>query len=128
MSDSIRVININRQHFPGLIGLSVMYHGVAIFTIALLFAALNLPNKLFESGFTAVAAGVAGVLPLSINGIGVVESSFVVAAMETRLPYTEAVLVALFLRAFMLVASIIFGLLYAAEPAEDRMDQEDTDN
>ena len=32
--DSIRVININRQHFPGLIGLSVLFQGVAIFTIA----------------------------------------------------------------------------------------------
>lgn len=124
MIDSIRVINCNQRHFPGLIGLSLLYQGVAICTITLLFASLNLPGKLFESGFIAVAKGVAAVLPLSINGIGVVESSFVVAAMETRIPYAEAVLITLFLRAFVLVASAVFGLLYAVEPAKDRMFQE----
>jgi len=126
--DSVRVMRRNQQHFVGLIGLSMFNQGLAIFTTALLFAALKLPGNLFESGFTMAAAGVAGVLPLSINGIGIVESSFVVAAMETSLPYTQAVLVALFLRAFMIVASILFGLLYAAEPAEDRMVQKDAVN
>jgi len=48
--------------------------------------------------------------------------------MEADLPYAQAILVALFLRAFMIVASILFGLLYAAEPAEDRMVQEDVIN
>jgi hypothetical protein len=33
--------------------------------------------------------------------------------------------IALFLRAFLIVASILFGVLYAAEPAEDRMVQMD---
>ena len=126
--DSIRVININRQHFPGLVGLSVLFQGAAILTVASLFAALNLPGKLIESGFTAAAFGVAGIIPISINGIGVVESSFVLAALEVRLPYAEAVLVALLLRALMLIASISFGLLYAAEPAEDRTVREDTAN
>jgi len=118
--DSIRVIYDNRRHFPSLIASSFLYQAIAIYTISVLFAATQIPGTLFQSGFTAVASGIAGILPISINGIGVVEGSFVVAAMETNLPYAEAVLVTLLIRAFMLFASILFGLLYAAEPTEQR--------
>jgi hypothetical protein len=51
-------------------------------------------------------------LPISINGIGVVESSFVVAAVLSKLPYEQAVIVTLFLRVFMLVSSVFFGVIY----------------
>jgi uncharacterized protein (TIRG00374 family) len=122
--DSIRVINANSRHFPGLIVQSVLYQAVAIYTVSLLFASVDLPGKIAESGFTAATAGVASMLPISINGIGVVESSFVVAALETGLPYEEALLVTLFLRAFMFLASIAFGVLYALEPAETRIPDE----
>ena len=53
--------------------------------------------------------------PLSINGIGIVEGSFAVAAVIASLPYSEAVIVALFIRAFGLASSVIFGILYALE-------------
>jgi hypothetical protein len=55
-------------------------------------------------------------LPISINGVGVMEGSFVVAALEAGLPYSEAVLVALCLRAYMLLASVAFAILYILEP------------
>jgi uncharacterized protein (TIRG00374 family) len=118
--DSIRVINANQRHFLSLILASVFYQALAIYTVSLVFAAVEIPNSIAESAFTAAAAGVAGILPISINGIGVMEGSFVVAALETGLPYEESLLVAVFLRAYMLVASIAFGILYAFEPAESR--------
>jgi uncharacterized protein (TIRG00374 family) len=121
MIDSIRVINANQKYFNGLLLYSVFYQAVAIYTVSLIFASVGFAGKFFESSFTAAAAGVAGILPISINGIGVMESSFVVAAMETGLPYAPAVMVALFLRAFMFLASIAFGILYALEPADKRM-------
>lgn len=115
---SMRVVATNRRHFVGLIGLSLLFQALAIVTIATVFDALGLPGKFFESGFTAAAAGIAGVLPVSINGIGVVEGSFVAAAWESGLPYSSAVVAALFLRAFMLIASVSFGILYAIEPGD----------
>ena len=124
MIDSIRVINANQKYFSSLLMYSVLYQAVAIFTVSIIFAAVSLPGKLVESGFTAAAAGVAGILPISINGIGVMESSFVVAAMETGLPYAPAVLVAVFLRAYMFLASIVFGIIYALEPAETRLPED----
>jgi uncharacterized protein (TIRG00374 family) len=128
MIDSIRVINENKKHFWGLIVQSVFYQVVAVFNVSLIFAAIDLPGKFFESGFTAAAAGVAGMLPISINGIGVVESSFVVAALETGLPYEQALLVTISLRAFMFLASVVFGILYAFEPAASKLRQNDIDS
>jgi hypothetical protein len=95
--------------------MSFLFQGIAICSITLLFSALALPGRIFESGFTAAAAGVAGVIPLSINGIGIVEGSFAVAAVLASLPYGQAVVVALFVRVFGLLASILFGILYLFE-------------
>ncbi len=110
--ESMRIMHANRGHLWGLIGLSVLFQVVAILAITLLFAALGFPGKFFESGFTAAAAGVAGVIPLSINGIGIVEGSFAFAAILASLPFSQAVIVALFTRVFGLVSSIFFGILY----------------
>lgn len=113
--ESLRTIKKHKQHLPGLVGMSIVFQSFAIFAIALLFAALALPGKIVESGFTAAAAGVAGMIPISINGIGVVEGSFAVAATLANLPYGEAVVVALFIRFFGLVSSVLFGVLYIFE-------------
>ena len=83
-----------------------------------MFASIGIAGQLAESGFTAAAAGIAGVLPISINGVGVVEGSFVVAAVEAGLPYSESVLVAICLRGYMILSSIAFGVLYALEPKD----------
>jgi len=113
---SFRTIKQNKRHLPGLVGLSLGFQALAVFIISLLFASIGIYGTLAESGFTAAASGVATVLPISINGVGVMEGSFVVAALEAGLPYSESVLVALSLRAYMLLASVAFGILYLFEP------------
>ncbi len=115
LMESFRVMRANRKRLWGLVGTSLLFQVAAIGSITLLFSALALPGKVFESGFTTAAAGVAGVIPLSINGIGIVEGSFAVAATLANLPYAQAVVVALFLRVFGLVSSILFGVLYLFE-------------
>jgi uncharacterized protein (TIRG00374 family) len=111
--ESARAVRANRRHLVTLVGLSLLFQFLAIVSITLLFSALNLPGRFFESGFTAAAAGVAGMIPLSINGIGIVEGSFAVTAVIAKLPYGDAVIVALFIRIFGLASSVIFGILYA---------------
>jgi hypothetical protein len=54
-------------------------------------------------------------IPLSINGIGIVEGSFAIAAVLANLPYAQAVVVALFVRVFGLLASVLFGIMYLFE-------------
>ena len=113
---SLRTIKRNRHHIGGLFGLSLAWQALAVVIISLLFATFGVYSAIPESGFTAAASGVAAVLPISINGVGVMEASFVVAALEVGLPYSEAVLVALFLRSYMLLASVVFAVLYMFEP------------
>ena len=120
LCDSLRIIGVNREHLLGLVATSFLFQIFAIVAVALLFASLGLKSTFYESGFTAAAAGVAGILPISINGIGVVEGSFVAAAWEAGLPYADAIIVALFLRVFMLASSVVFGILYAVEPRSKR--------
>jgi uncharacterized protein (TIRG00374 family) len=119
LTESFRVMRANRQHAWGVIILSLLFQATAIGAITILFSALALPAKFFESGFTAAAAGVAGIIPLSINGIGIVEGSFAIAATLVNLPYAQAVIVALFLRIFGLASSIVFGILYIFERSAD---------
>jgi glycosyltransferase 2 family protein len=123
--ESVRIMRANRRHFWSLVGMSVLFQGVAICSIAFLFSALALPGRIFESGFTAAAAGVAGVIPLSINGIGIVEGSFAIAAVLASLPYVQSVIVALFLRVFGLAASILFGILYLFERSDGNTSNEE---
>lgn len=120
IADSFRVIQDNRGHLLGLTGLSLLFQAVAIVTIAVLFAAIGVPGAVAESAFTAAAAGVASMLPISINGVGVMEGSFVLAALEAELPYSESVVIALFLRGFMILSSVAFGIVYAMEPKEQQ--------
>ena len=123
--DSLRTIKRNRHHLAGLAGLSLLFQATAVTAITFMFASIGLHGALPESGFTAAAAGIAGVIPISINGVGVVEGSFVVAALEAALPYSEAVLVAICLRIYMVLSSVVFGILYAIEPKETSVIQED---
>lgn len=123
--DSLRTIKRNKQHLAGLAGLSLLFQATAVTAITFMFASIGLHGALPESGFTAAAAGIAGVIPISINGVGVVEGSFVVAALEASLPYSEAVLVAICLRIYMVLSSVVFGILYAVEPKEPPVIRED---
>jgi uncharacterized protein (TIRG00374 family) len=117
---SLRTIKRNKLHFWSLVRRSLVYHALAVIIISLLFASIGIYDTVAESGIAAAVSGVATVLPISINGVGVMEGSFVVAALEVGLPYSEAVLVALFLRAYMLLASVAFAILYMLEPKAQR--------
>ena len=115
LAENARVLAANRGAVLELFGLSLMFQAIAVSIIAILFDAVDVPGALLESGFVAAIAGVAAILPISVNGIGVVEGSFVIAALESNLPYAPAVLVALFLRLYLIASSVVFGLMYALE-------------
>ena len=62
------------------------------------------------------AGGLAALLPLSINGIGLMEGSFVAMAVGLGVGYEHALLVALLRRSLMLLQTLIYGLAYLYEP------------
>jgi uncharacterized protein (TIRG00374 family) len=63
----------------------------------------------------AAAAGTAALLPLSINGVGLMEGSFVAMAAAVGIDYDQALLVAVVRRLIMLTLSLLCGLVYLAE-------------
>jgi len=54
-------------------------------------------------------------LPISINGLGVVEGSFVYVASQVNVDFNQAIIVAFMLRTMNLLAGLICGVLYFAE-------------
>jgi hypothetical protein len=57
------------------------------------------------------------VLPISINGIGVVEGSLVFSAAQVGIVYDQAIIVALILRILTIPLTLICGFIYLYDAA-----------
>jgi glycosyltransferase 2 family protein len=96
-----------------LIALSFLFQAVAIGITYGFFWSLGEPVTYAICAVVMGAAGIATVLPISINGLGVVEGAFVGSAVALDVDYDAALVVALLLRLLLVPYAIIFGLLYA---------------
>lgn len=92
--------------------ISLVFQVTAILVTQLLFAAIDVEISLAQAAFLTAIIGMVAILPISINGIGVVEGSFVVAALQLNIAYDHAVVVAFMLRILVVPLSIICGLVY----------------
>jgi uncharacterized protein (TIRG00374 family) len=92
--------------------LSMLFHSLTIGSIYLLFRSLGSPTSMAACSLIAAAAGFATIVPLSINGIGIVEGSFAGTAVALGAPYGVALAVALLMRLLVLPQSLLFGGLY----------------
>lgn len=96
-----------------LTGISLLFQALAIVNIYLLFLALGAPVSWAACAMIGAVAGLASVIPLSINGIGVVEGSFAGTAVALGVDYEPALTVAVLIRLLVLPPSVVFGVLYA---------------
>jgi glycosyltransferase 2 family protein len=92
--------------------LSLVFHALTIVSIYLLFRSLGSSTSAAACSLIAAAAGFATIVPLSINGIGIVEGSFAGTAVALGTPYGVALAVALLMRLLVLPQSLAFGCLY----------------
>jgi glycosyltransferase 2 family protein len=95
-----------------LIGSSLVFQVIAIAIIYLLFRSLDTEVSWSACALIAALAGLASVVPISINGIGVVEGAFAGTAVALGVDYEPALAVALLIRVLVLPISIVFGLWY----------------
>lgn len=72
-----------------LVAISVFFQAMALLYIYALFQSLGSQVSLAACALIAAVSGLAGILPISINGIGVVEGSFAGAAVSLRPAATE---------------------------------------
>lgn len=100
-----------RRWLP-LIAISVLFQLIAVANIYLLFRSLGAPVGFAACTVITAAAGVATSLPISINGLGVVEGSFAGTAVALGVSYEIAFTVAVLIRLMVLPATLVFGLMY----------------
>jgi glycosyltransferase 2 family protein len=110
-----------RAAWVPLIFWSVVFQATSILLVYWLFFITGQPQPLAHCALMTAASGVAALLPLSINGIGLMEGSLVATAVALGVQYEEAVIVAIIRRLLMFVLSLLCGLNYLFEGQTARL-------
>lgn len=116
ITDNLRSICAARVEWVPLIALSLLFQVQAVFVLHLLFHALAAPISLEQAALIAAAAGIATIVPFSINGLGIVEATIAGTAVAVGVSYEAGLVVAVLMRLLLLPLTLAAGLLYAFEP------------
>jgi len=104
---------------PGLLlnifAVSLFFQVLAVVAIAVLFEALGAEASYAKYALIAAIVGLAAIIPVSINGIGVIEGAFAVSAIQLGMDYNQAVIVGFMLRILVVPLSLICGLIYLVD-------------
>ena len=116
ITDNLRTICAARGEWVPLIALSLLFQVTAVFVLHLLFSSLGAPVSLPQAALIAAAAGLATIIPFSINGLGIVEATITGTAVAVGVSYEAGLVVAVLMRLLLLPLTLAAGLLYAFEP------------
>jgi uncharacterized membrane protein YbhN (UPF0104 family) len=116
ITDNLRSICAARGEWLPLCALSLLFQAQAVLVLHVLFNALGAPVSFAQAALIAAAAGIATVVPLSINGLGVVEATIAGTAVAIGVSYQAGLVVAVLMRLLLLPLTLAAGLLYAFEP------------
>ena len=115
LTESAGLIARSRRPLAELVLWSFVFQGLAVIGVASSFAAIGLPVDLAICAVAGTISALVAALPISINGIGVSEGSFVAAAVSLGVNLEYAVVVALMTRALVVPLSVGCGLVYLWE-------------
>lgn len=118
--ENLRYIRHARGEWLPLIGISLLFQAQAILIVNLLFIAIHQPVSIPQAAMIAAVAGIAAVVPFSINGLGIVEASIAGAAAAVGPGYEAGLVVALLMRILIVPLTLLAGLAYAFEPGARR--------
>ena len=116
ITDNLRSICAARGEWAPLIALSLLFQLQAVFVLHLLFNSLGAQVSLEQAALVAAAAGIATIIPLSINGLGIVEATIAGTAVAVGASYEAGLVIAVLMRLLLLPLTLAAGLLYAFEP------------
>ncbi len=114
---NLQLIKNDRGNLLRVVLYSIVFQLLAITSIYLMFKAVGVEKGIADCAFIAAFAGIATVLPISINGIGVVEGSLVFSAAQVGIAYDQAILVALTLRILTIPLTLACGFIYLYDTA-----------
>jgi glycosyltransferase 2 family protein len=118
--ENLRYIRHARAEWLPLVGISLLFQAGAILIIDLLFLAIHQPVSLPQAAMIAAVAGVAAMVPFSINGLGIVEASIAGATAAVGPGYEAGLVAALLMRILIVPLTALAGLAYALEPGARR--------
>jgi glycosyltransferase 2 family protein len=116
LTDNLRSICSARGAWVPLVALSLLFQAQAVVVLYALFNALGASISLAQAALIAAAAGIATIVPFSINGLGVVEATIAGTAVAVGVSYEAGLVVAVLMRLLLLPLTLAAGLLYAFEP------------
>jgi len=115
LTHNIKLIRRSPRTLVGIFIISLLFQLLAIAAIGVLFNALGSDGDYARYALLGAVIGLAAIIPISINGIGVVEGSFAVAAVQLGMNFNHAVIVAFIMRILVLALSLICGLVYLVD-------------
>ena len=98
-----------------VMGLSFFFHVFTFFWMLLLIAAVGGKLDVFSLVVAVAISNLVAVLPISINGIGLMDGSFIYVASRLGMDFNLALMVMLIIRALLIVLSLIGGIYYLKE-------------
>ncbi|HKT71662.1 MAG TPA: lysylphosphatidylglycerol synthase transmembrane domain-containing protein [Steroidobacteraceae bacterium] len=99
-----------------LIIMAFVFQLIAVEIVHLLFVGAGSTIGFAEVCLIAAIAGIAGIFPLAINGIGITEGTITLAGVAVGADYEDAAVAAVLLRIAVLPLSCACGVLYWREP------------
>jgi uncharacterized protein (TIRG00374 family) len=118
--ENLRTIARARSGWIPLVCISVLFQAQAILIVYELFHAFDPQVDLTHAALITAAAGIAAIVPFSINGLGIVEATIAGAAVAVGVSYEAGLLVALLMRILLIPLTLLAALFYAFEPAPVR--------
>jgi len=98
-----------------LLGMALVFQLIAVSIVYLLFLGAGSTIGFAEVALIAAVTGLAGMIPLAINGIGVTEGTITLAGVALGADYEDAAVAAVLLRVAVLPLSCACGVLYWLE-------------
>jgi uncharacterized membrane protein YbhN (UPF0104 family) len=109
-----RVMHLRRDPNAWLMlaALSFAFQTISISVIYLLFQDVAAPVSWLQCALITAIVGVAALLPISLNGLGLAEGALVGAALSLGLNYDQALVVAIVRRVLAMCLSVLCGIFY----------------
>jgi uncharacterized membrane protein YbhN (UPF0104 family) len=112
--DLMQLLRAGWKWLPLLV-MSFVFQLTAVGIVYMLFLGAGSNIGFAEVALIAAIAGVAGILPLAINGIGITEGTITLAGVALGADYEDAAVAAILLRVVVLPLSVLCGVLYWRE-------------
>ena len=129
--EKLRIVSRNLGHIyrsprrvAEVFGISVIFQLTAVLAYWALYRAIGASADAPQCAVIGAISSLAAVLPLSVGGIGLLEGSFVAAALGAGLDQTASISVALLTRIAVVILSMVCGLVFLFDRRENRADLE----